>query len=128
MLDLPTPPLPEAMPMTVVRLPSWNGEGRPAPAPPRPARMARRSSSVMASIVTCTPATPSRPERAWVTRRWISAFSGQPATVRRMATRTRPSSTATSPTIPRSTMLRCSSGSWTSRRAVIAASWVSALT
>ena len=33
---------------------------------------------------------PARPARAWVTRRWISAFRGQPATVSRMATRTRP--------------------------------------
>ena len=57
MLDLPTPPLPEAMPMTVVRLPASKGEGRSSP-PVRPARRARRSSSVMVSRVTCTTSTP----------------------------------------------------------------------
>ena len=52
------------------------------------------------------------PASASVTRRWISAFSGQPAMVRRMVTAHAPAvPRATSPTMPRSTMLRCSSGS-----------------
>ena len=38
----------------------------------------------------------------------------------------RPSRTSTSPTMPRSTMLRCSSGSWTPRRSSITASRVGA--
>ena len=113
-LDLPTPPLPLAMPMTVVALPSWNGDGRSCA--PRPARRPRRSSSLITSMVTWTVSTPGSGARASVTRRWISAFSGQPATVSRMATATRPSRTSTSPTIPRSTIERCSSGSCTSRK------------
>ena len=57
MLDLPTPPLPDATPMTVVRLPAWNGEGRSSPVM-SPWRRRLRSSSVMASIVTWIVATP----------------------------------------------------------------------
>ena len=102
MLDLPTPPLPEAMPMTR-RAAAGAGRARAAPGRRRgPRRSARRSSSVMVSIVTCTPSTPGeRRPRASVTRRWISAFSGQPGDGERMATRTRPAAdAATSPTMP----------------------------
>ena len=55
-LDLPTPPLPLAMPITVVALPSWNGDGRSCA--PRPARRPRRSSSLITSMVTWTVSTP----------------------------------------------------------------------
>ncbi len=112
--------------MTVVALPSWKGDGRSSPV--SPARRPRRSSSVITSIVTRMPSTPGSGASASVTRRWISALSGQPATVRRIATTIRPSLTSRSPTIPRSTMLRCSSGSCTSRRAASAASRLTAVT
>ncbi len=127
MLDLPTPPLPEAMPITRVRDPSVNGDGRPGP-PPTEVRRPSRSSSVMVSSVTWMASTPGSTSIAAVTRRWISAFRGQPATVSLMATETRPPSTSMWPTMPRATMLRRSSGSSTASSAVRTVSWVSALT
>ncbi len=45
-------------------------------------------------MVTWTVSIPGSGARASLTRRWISAFRGQPATVRRMATTTRPSLTS----------------------------------
>ena len=104
-LDFPTPPLPDATKITFVRASAVNGDGRPS-TPVIPARSSRRSSSVIVSSVTCTPSTPARPATASLTRRWISALSGHPATVSLTLTATRPPSTLTSPTMPRSTMLR----------------------
>src|ERR671917_582777 len=107
--DLPTPPLPEAISSTRVLLPgSANGISRPsawpcacwlpAVAPGSPwslVRRAARSSSVMTVKSRSNPSTPSSAVTAPVTRLVIS--------MRR--------------TMSRSTMLRCSSGSWTGRRA-----------
>ncbi len=121
MLDLPTPPLPEAIAITVVALPSAKGDGRAGP-PATLWRRARRSSSVMVSRVTRTASTPGSGASASLTRRWISAFSGQPATVSLMPTSTCPRLIRMSPTMPRSTIERRSSGSWTGRSAAITAS------
>ncbi len=106
--------------MTCVRDPAVNGEGRSGP-PPMPERSWRRSSSVIVSRVIWADSTPSSDPSATETRRWISAFSGQPATVSLIATRTREPSMSTAPTMPRATMLRCNSGSWTASRACMTA-------
>ncbi len=130
--DLPTPPLPEAMSSTRVRQAgSANGigpalgvavgrlgAGGGAPGSPWSSwRTAARSSSVITVKSTSTRSTPSRAVTASVTRWSISARSGQPATVRAIWTWTLPPSMAMPLTMPRSTMVRCSSGSWTGRRA-----------
>ena len=129
--DLPTPPLPDAMSSTRVdELASANGTDRPSECPkvglvPAVAdgspcsrsRSSSRSVSLMTVKSTPTASTPSRATTASSTDRWISAFRGQPGTVRATCTLTRRPSIATPRTMPRSTMLRLSSGSWTGRRA-----------
>ena len=85
--------------------------------PTMSSRTRARSSSVMTSKATSTSSTPSRATTASPTRRWISLRSGQPGTVRAISTRTLAPCTCTPRTMPRSTMLRWSSGSSTGRRA-----------
>ena len=129
--DLPTPPLPEATSRTRVLDPaSAKGMVRPSawpwaawlPAvalgsPTISSRTRARSSSLITSKVTSTDCTSSRAWTASPTRRWISFFSGQPGTVRATSTRTDAPLICTERTMPRSTMLRCSSGSSTGRSA-----------
>ena len=129
--DLPTPPLPEATSSTRVLLPgSANGIARPsawpwacwlpavaAGSPWSMVRSAARSSSVMTVKSRSTASTPSSATTAPFTRLVISARSGHPAMVSATVTATRPPSTSMRRTMSRSTMLRCSSGSWTGRRA-----------
>ena len=136
--DLPTPPLPEAMSSTRVRLEgSAKGIVRPcawpwagwlpaveAGSPWRFWRSADSSSSVMTVKSRSTPVIPSRAVTASVTRRWISLRSGHPATVRAISTPTVGGSIRTSLTMPRSTMLRWSSGSSTGRRTSMTAASV----
>ena len=138
--DLPTPPLPEAISSVRVALPgSANGMARPSAWPwagAEPAVAAGlpcsfvRSSALSASLITVksrvTAATPSSSSSASVTRRWISLRSGQPATVSAMRTSAWPPSMVEPLYMPRSTMLRCSSGSSTGRRASITSASVTA--
>ena len=135
--DLPTPPLPEAINRTRVRLPGWaNGMDRPwawpwagvlpaveAGSPWRWMRSASRSWSVITPNSRATVPTP-MPVRASVTRRWISFRRGQPAMVRAMVSDTVSPSTTTSRTMSSSTIERCSSGSSTGRSASITAAVV----
>ena len=123
--DLPTPPLPEAMSRTrVVDDGSENGMARPSACPwagwlpavalGSPCNICRssvRSSSVMTVNSMAAESTPSSATTASVTRRSISLRSGHPEIVRATSTDTEPSVMVTSRTMPRSTMLRCSSGS-----------------
>ena len=136
--DLPTPPLPDAMSRVRVRLPAWaNGMARPSawpwaawdPAvaaglPWTSSRTLARCSSVMTPKSMLTRLTPSRAWTASVTSVWIWLRNGQPAMVRSMPTSTWPPSMAVERTIPRSTMLRWSSGSCTGRRASMTAASV----
>ena len=129
--DLPTPPLPEAMRSTRVRLAgSANGMARPSEWPtvgfdPAVAegspcnrwRSAARSSSVIEVKPSASSSTSGSASTTDRTRRSISFFSGHPGMVSAMVRRTVPPSTVTSRTMSRSTMLRCSSGSSTGRRA-----------
>ena len=122
--DFPTPPFPDATASTRVRA-SVNGftrAGRPSSAAPacccrRRLAIAWRCSSSITVRSTATDSTPSRGWTASLTRRVISGFSGQPATVRATVTATRPPSMATSLTMSRSTIDWCSSGSSTGRSA-----------
>src|SRR4051794_1204851 len=129
--DLPTPPLPDAISSTRVRdAGSAKGIARPcawpcagcepavaAGSPCRPVRRACSSSGVITVNSTVTALWGSRPLIASVTRRSISARRGHPGTVSAISTPTDPEARSTRFTIPRSTMLRCSSGSSTGRSA-----------
>src|SRR4051812_3654307 len=129
--DLPTPPLPDATSSTrvrddasakgMVRPCAWPCAGcEPAVAagsPCRPVRRACSSSGVITVNSTVTALWGSRPLIASVTRRSISARRGHPGTVSAISTPTDPEARSTRFTIPRSTMLRCSSGSSTGRSA-----------
>src|ERR671918_335183 len=83
--------------------------------PPRSWRdSSERWSSDITSSATSTPVTPGSADTAAVTSRVIVSRSGQPATVRKTSTRTRPSSaTSTAFTMPRSVIGRLISGSLT---------------
>ena len=138
--DLPTPPLPEAISSVRVALPgcakgmarpsAWPWAGAdPAVAAGLPCSLAR-SSARSASFITVksrvTAATPSRASSASLTLFWISLRSGHPATVSAIFTSAWPPSKRTPRYMPRSTMLRCSSGSSTGRRASITSASVTA--
>ena len=133
-LDLPTPPLPDEMSSGRVFEPFWaNGmlaplgvavglAAWPAVAPASPCR---RLAQVLALAVghhgelevdrvDAVELRSPRRTRAG----WISFFSGQPGTVSAMSTPTTPlPRMSTLRTMPRSTIERCSSGSWTGRSA-----------
>ena len=129
--DLPTPPLPEETSSTRVgQSGSAKRMARPsawpwaawlpaveAGSPWISSRTAARSSSVITVKSMSARSMPSRASAASVTRLVISARSGHPATVSATCTATVPPSMATPLTMPRSTMLRCSSGSSTGRSA-----------
>jgi hypothetical protein len=82
-------------------------------------RTRARSSSVITVMSTFTSSTPSSGSRAPVTRLVISARSGHPGTVNATSTDTVPRLMSTCLTMPKSTMLMLSSGSWTGRSASI---------
>ena len=114
--DLPTPPLPEATAITLVRFPGCANGICFAGLPPRSmVRMASRCSSFITPSSTAISRTPSTARRAVVTRVVISERIGQPETVRSTRTATSPPSvTWMSSTMPRSVMGRRISGSSTS--------------
>ena len=131
-LDLPTPPLPDEMSSGRVFEPFWaNGMMRPsawpwagawpavaAALPWRLLRSSSRSPSVITVNSRSIESTPSSAVAASDTRWRISFFSGQPGTVSAMSTPTTPSGRMSTPrSMPRSTIERCSSGSWTGRNA-----------
>ena len=115
--DLPTPPLPLAMAST--RVVDGTSVGA---AFSRALNRARCIAAVFCSAVispysTDTSVTPGRPRTFDSTSRLICARSGQPAVVSATVTPTWPSGdTRISSTMPRSTMLACSSGSITPPR------------
>ena len=114
--DLPTPPLPEAMRITLaasgteVSSGRWETLNRALPI------AVVRCSSVISVQARRTEVTPgSEPTRAR-TSCWIWARSGQPAVVRAIVTTTAPSAPTSAPrAMPRSTMSLPSSGSMTPR-------------
>ena len=141
--DLPTPPLPEAMSSTRVRADgSANGMARPSAWPwawlgagggwpgrrGACSRSAARSSSVMTVKSRSTRSTPS--SAATAPRDPVGDLGAQRAAGDgegdRHGDRLAPSM-ATSLTMPRSTMLRCSSGSSTGRRASMTSASVTAM-
>src|SRR5688500_5932505 len=91
-LDLPTPPLPDAIAYTRVREPGWaKGMTTSAPAPPRRADWrALRWASVITPNSTETAVTPATAPTAAVPSEVSLSLSGQPATVRSMPTVTTP--------------------------------------
>ena len=118
MVDLPTPPLPEAMQitfLTAARAPSGRPPGRPSASCRRPF-----SSSLSTSKPTPTSVTPSRAATLAATACWKWERIGQPGVVSETTTSTLPlSRTSIERTIPRSTIDRRSSGSITARRASV---------
>jgi len=114
---LPTPPLPEATAITrAVSGTSVTGASSRARSRAR-AMTACFCAASITPVVTVTCSTPSSAP-TWVsTSRWIWVRNGQPAMVSATSTATRPPSTRTEVTMPRSTMSAPNSGSITLRRA-----------
>ena len=117
--DLPTPPLPEAIPITLVSEPgAANGMNRSA-APPRKRDFTLpRCSSFITVNVRLTLEIPARGATAAVTSAVSRSFMGHPAIVRRIPMVATPaSSTTTLSTMSNSVRGRRSSGSLTPLRA-----------
>src|SRR6266550_2091153 len=90
--DFPTPPLPDATAYTRVRDPGLANGISAAGASPRSFwRSSVRCASVITPRLTTAPVTPGIAETAAVTSRFNCSRIGQPATVSRTPTRTRPS-------------------------------------
>ena len=121
-VDLPTPPLPEATQITFL---TW--ASAPSGSLPRPSFCCRPdfSSSLSTSKPTSTPCTPSSSETFWTTACWKWLRIGQPAVVSETITSTLPSSwISIERTMPRSTMFRRSSGSMTALSFSVTCSFV----
>ena len=102
--DLPTPPLPDATAYTRVREPGFaKGISRSALPPRSCVRSAARCSSLITPSVTSTAVTPGTLASAAVVSLVSVSFMGQPETVSKIVTATRPvSSTVTLSTMPSS--------------------------
>src|SRR5665811_559663 len=126
--DLPTPPLPDAIAYTRVRLSVCVNGMTGSGVPPRSwVRSSLRCFSDITPISTRTPVTPSRALAAAVTSLVRVSLSGHPAVVRSIPTTTPPSSaTSTERTIPRSVIGRRISGSMTRASAARTTSTVGA--
>ncbi len=113
--DLPTPPLPDAIAITLVREPACaNGISRWAWPSRSFSCRPERCSEVITPSSRSTPVTPGTFETSVVTSLVMVSFRGQPATVSSTLTDTLPvSSTSMWSTMPRSVMGRLISGSLT---------------
>ena len=117
-LDLPTPPLPDAIATIDVCGGNAIVVAGAAGWPPRSWETSfSRSSALIGVSSTSTRSTPSRGATAAVTSLVIRSFSGQPSIVRSTCTRTTPPSTSTDFSIPISSIGRPISGSRTPLRA-----------
>jgi hypothetical protein len=111
--DLPTPPLPDAIPITRVRFSGWaNGMNFSRPLRRIFLTLSRWPSDITPKLKT-TSLTSSISFSAEVTSDVIRSCIGQPEIVRRTFIVTRPDSKSTFSTIPNSVMGRCNSGSCT---------------
>ncbi len=110
-VDLPTPPFPDPMQIT---LPTW--ASAPAGRLPRPSFCCRAAFwvSVSTSKYTFTWLTPSSGETAWTTELWKCPLIGHPGVVSDTVTSTTPLGLSSiERTMSSSTIERCSSGSIT---------------
>ena len=111
--DLPTPPFPDAIPMTRVSE-SGCANGINASRPPRINFFTSlRCVSFITPKSIFTSVIPSMLETAFTTSLRKRSFIGQPAIVKRILIEAIPESTLTDSTIPNSVIGRCSSGSMT---------------
>jgi hypothetical protein len=121
-VDLPTPPFPEATQITF-----FTSASAPCGSRPRPSACCRLpfSSSERTSKPTSTAVTPSIEPTCWATACWKWLRIGQPAVVSETTTSTRPPSLISIDlTMPSSTIERRSSGSMTARSLSVICSWV----